>query len=52
MILEDTLSDVTIIVKDTGTGVKEEDRAKMFEPFYTTKAWDMEQDWVWQQLMA
>ncbi|NMB51615.1 MAG: HAMP domain-containing histidine kinase, partial [Bacteroidales bacterium] len=38
MILEDTLSDVTIIVKDTGTGVKEEDRAKMFEPFYTTKS--------------
>lgn len=36
--LEDTLSDVTIIVKDTGTGVKEEDRAKMFEPFYTTKS--------------
>lgn len=38
MILEDTLSDVTIIIKDTGTGVKEEDRAKMFEPFYTTKS--------------
>jgi iron only hydrogenase large subunit-like protein/nitrogen-specific signal transduction histidine kinase len=35
--LEDTLSDVTITIKDTGTGVKEEDRVKMFEPFYTTK---------------
>jgi iron only hydrogenase large subunit-like protein/nitrogen-specific signal transduction histidine kinase len=36
--LEDTLSDVTISIKDTGTGIKEEDRVKMFEPFYTTKS--------------
>jgi signal transduction histidine kinase len=35
--LEDTLSDVSITVGDTGTGIKEEDRAKIFEPFYTTK---------------
>ncbi len=35
--LEDTLSDVSITVSDTGSGIKEEDRAKVFEPFYTTK---------------
>jgi len=38
MILEDTLGDVSIIIKDTGTGIKEEDKAKIFEPFFTTKA--------------
>lgn len=37
ILLEDTLSDVSITVGDTGTGIKEEDRAKIFEPFYTTK---------------
>jgi iron only hydrogenase large subunit-like protein/nitrogen-specific signal transduction histidine kinase len=37
MILEDTLSDVSITVKDTGTGIKEDDKAKIFEPFFTTK---------------
>jgi iron only hydrogenase large subunit-like protein/nitrogen-specific signal transduction histidine kinase len=36
--LEDTLSDVFIILKDTGSGIKEEDRAKIFEPFFTTKS--------------
>jgi signal transduction histidine kinase len=36
--LEDTLSDVIITISDTGTGIKEEDRAKIFEPFYTTKS--------------
>jgi len=36
--LEDTLGDVIIIIKDTGTGIKEDDRAKIFEPFFTTKA--------------
>jgi signal transduction histidine kinase len=35
--LEDTLSDVGITIGDTGTGIKEEDRVKIFEPFYTTK---------------
>jgi signal transduction histidine kinase len=35
--LEDTLGDVLITVKDTGTGIKEEDKSKIFEPFYTTK---------------
>lgn len=32
--LEDTLSDVVIVISDSGTGIKEEDRAKIFEPFY------------------
>lgn len=35
--LEDTVSDVIFIVSDTGSGIKDEDRAKIFEPFYTTK---------------
>ncbi|MBN2863820.1 MAG: GHKL domain-containing protein, partial [Bacteroidales bacterium] len=37
ILLEDTLSDVIISISDSGTGIKEEDRAKVFEPFYTTK---------------
>jgi len=37
ILLEDTLGDVIISVQDTGTGIKEEDRNKIFEPFYTTK---------------
>jgi iron only hydrogenase large subunit-like protein/nitrogen-specific signal transduction histidine kinase len=35
--LEDTVSDVIFNVSDTGTGIKEEDKGKIFEPFYTTK---------------
>ena len=35
--LEDTVSDVIINISDTGTGIKEEDKGKIFEPFYTTK---------------
>lgn len=37
IILEDTLGDVSIIVKDNGSGIKEADKSKIFEPFYTTK---------------
>jgi nitrogen-specific signal transduction histidine kinase/iron only hydrogenase large subunit-like protein len=37
ILLEDSLSDVSISVRDNGTGIREEDRAKIFEPFFTTK---------------
>jgi|WetSurMetagenome_2_1015567.scaffolds.fasta_scaffold12215_3 nitrogen-specific signal transduction histidine kinase/iron only hydrogenase large subunit-like protein len=37
ILLEDSLSDVSITVGDNGTGIREEDRAKIFEPFFTTK---------------
>jgi two-component system NtrC family sensor kinase len=37
IILEDTLGDVSINIRDTGTGIKEEDKSKIFEPFFTTK---------------
>jgi two-component system NtrC family sensor kinase len=37
ILLEDSLSDVSINVRDNGTGIREEDRAKIFEPFFTTK---------------
>ncbi|MBE0666699.1 MAG: HAMP domain-containing histidine kinase, partial [Bacteroidales bacterium] len=35
--LEDTVSDVIFTVSDTGSGITDEDRPKIFEPFYTTK---------------
>jgi two-component system NtrC family sensor kinase len=35
--LEDTLNDVSFKLSDTGKGIKKEDLAKIFEPFYTTK---------------
>jgi len=37
IILEDTLGDVSITVKDTGSGIREQDLGKIFEPFFTTK---------------
>lgn len=37
IILEDNLEDVSIVIKDTGTGIKDEDKSKIFEPFFTTK---------------
>ncbi len=35
--LEDTISDVSIIIADTGSGINDQDLAKIFEPFFTTK---------------
>lgn len=37
IILEDNLGDVSIVIKDTGTGIKDDDKSKIFEPFFTTK---------------
>ncbi|HOW08963.1 MAG TPA: [Fe-Fe] hydrogenase large subunit C-terminal domain-containing protein [Bacteroidales bacterium] len=37
IILEDNLGDVSIVIKDSGTGIKDEDKSKIFEPFFTTK---------------
>ncbi|MCX6332706.1 MAG: ATP-binding protein, partial [Bacteroidia bacterium] len=37
ILLEDTLSDVSISVSDNGTGIKDENKSKIFEPFFTTK---------------
>jgi nitrogen-specific signal transduction histidine kinase/iron only hydrogenase large subunit-like protein len=35
--IEDTLAEIIITISDTGTGIKDSDRAKIFEPFFTTK---------------
>ncbi|MCU0455483.1 MAG: ATP-binding protein [Bacteroidales bacterium] len=37
IILEDSLSDVSITISDSGSGIKDENKSKIFEPFFTTK---------------
>jgi signal transduction histidine kinase len=42
---------VTISIRDTGCGIREEDKPKVFDPFFTTKRWDMDWDSDWQSVI-
>ena len=52
LILEDTLSDVIITVKDTGTGIMEDDKVKVSSNrSLLQRESESEPDLVWQQPM-
>ncbi len=35
--IEDSFGDVSFVIADTGSGIRQEDLSKVFEPFFTTK---------------